>query len=182
MRLNPIGAPARNLRPICRSKTLPTSRIAPRSQRAAPILGRPFCCAWRNGESPPSGPHRLNFLSSERPIKVQPDGRVQCDVLGITICSYRDLDGTWRRCSRASTKPTAGDASACSRAPHPSRPCNDALLLSPTSPTRASSILIPEHFPKPSRSSLPPRRSRIQTVSRRSLSHAAPSRIGKPLT
>jgi transposase InsO family protein len=37
------------------------------------------------------------------------NGRVQREVLGITIYSHRDLE----TCSRASTRPTTGDASAC---------------------------------------------------------------------
>jgi transposase InsO family protein len=69
----------------------------------------------------------------------------------------------WRRCSRASTKLTTGDVSACSRAPHPSRLCNGAWLPSRSWPTRATSRSIKMLCRKPSRSSLTPRRFRIQT-------------------
>ena len=37
----------------------------------------------------------------------------------------------WRRCSRASTRPTTGDASACSRGAHPSRSCDSRLAAEP---------------------------------------------------
>ena len=73
--------------------------------------------------------------------------------------------GIWRRCSRASTRPTTGDASACSRGDPRSRSCNAAWRPSRSWPTGATSRPIQTRCRQPSGSSLAPRRSRIQTPS-----------------
>jgi transposase InsO family protein len=88
------------------------------------------------------------------------NGRVQREVLGITIYSHRDLETLLKGFNR----PTTEDASACSRAPHPSRLCNGAWLPSRSWPTVVSSRPIQTRYRQHSRSSLTPRRSRIQTA------------------
>jgi transposase InsO family protein len=87
------------------------------------------------------------------------NGRVQREVLGITIYTIV----IWRRCSRASIRPITGDVNACSRGDPRMRLCEAAWRPSRSSPTAASSRPMQTRCRLPSRSSLTPRRSRIQT-------------------
>ena len=71
----------------------------------------------------------------------------------------------WRSCCMASTKPTMPVASACWAAPRPTRRCDDGWRPIPVWPARAMNRgQTHASDPKPSWSSKPPRRSRIQTA------------------
>jgi transposase InsO family protein len=90
------------------------------------------------------------------------NGRVQREVLGITIYSHADLEILLR----ASTAPTMPAASACWAASRLTRQCDDAWRPDPSWPASATSLRQTlASSRKPFSSSLPPRTSRIQTPS-----------------
>jgi transposase InsO family protein len=89
------------------------------------------------------------------------NGRVQREVLGITIDSHRDLETLLKGFNQAYNRRRQRVLKGAS----PEHLCNGAWPPSPSWPTAATSYPIQTLCRPPSRSSLPPRRSRIQTLS-----------------
>ena len=88
------------------------------------------------------------------------NGRIQREVLGITVASHRDLETLLHGFIR----PTTPVASACSRADHPRGSCASASAQPQPAPTAITiRRSIPAACPRPFRSSLVPRTSRILT-------------------
>jgi len=90
------------------------------------------------------------------------NGRVQREVLGLTVASHRDLERRWR----ASTRPTTPASNACWLGAHPSKSSPSGwqgtrVILTPTTTHR----LIPVACPKPCWSLSGLRTSHNQTAS-----------------
>jgi hypothetical protein len=89
------------------------------------------------------------------------NGRVRREVLGVTIDSHRDLETLLKGFNQAYNR----RRQRVLKGAHPTRLCEAAWPPSRSWPTGARSRPIQAPCPKPSRSSRPPRRSRIQTPS-----------------